>query len=58
MRAVARVYPEVRGPAYMAAAFVGVVQVPRGAHYPLDVAAGTLVGLAAEALVEKAWPEG
>ena len=58
VRAVARVYPEHRAPAYAAAALVGAAQVPRGAHYPLDVAAGTLVGLAAEAIVDRVWPDG
>jgi membrane-associated phospholipid phosphatase len=52
-RAVARAYPEARAPAYGAAAFVALLQIPRGAHYPSDVAAGVLIGLGAEAAVEK-----
>jgi len=48
--AFAGVYPEARMVAYSAAAAVALVQIPRGAHYPLDVAAGALVGVAAEAL--------
>ncbi len=56
-RAVARVYPEVRLPAYAAAAAVAAIQIPRCAHYPSDVTAGALVGAAAEALVNRAWPK-
>jgi hypothetical protein len=51
-RALARAYPEVRVPAYGAAAAVALLQIPRGAHYPSDVAAGVLIGLGAEAGVE------
>ena len=54
-RAVARVYPQARLPAYGAAVAVGIIQIPRCAHYPSDVAAGALVGVAAEALVDQAW---
>lgn len=54
-RAVARVYPEVRLPAYAAAAAVAAIQIPRCAHYPSDVTAGALVGLTAEALVDQIW---
>ena len=50
-RAVGRVYPEARWAAYAGAAAVALVQVPRGAHYPMDVAAGAVVGLGAEAAV-------
>jgi len=53
-RAAARVYPQVRGAAYAGAAAVALIQVPRGAHYPVDVAAGAVVGLAAEFLVDRA----
>lgn len=49
--AVARLYPEARWAAYAGAASVALIQVPRGAHYPLDVAAGALLGITAEALV-------
>lgn len=51
-RALGRVYPDARPAAYAAAAAIGLVQVPRGGHYPADVAAGALVGLAAEAAVD------
>lgn len=48
--AAGRAYPEVRGVASAAALGVVAVQVLRGAHFPADVAAGALVGLAAEAV--------
>jgi hypothetical protein len=51
-RALAGVYPEARLAAYSGAAAVALVQIPRGAHYPLDVAAGALVGVVADALRE------
>ena len=52
-RAVARVWPELRVPAYAAATAVAVIQIPRCAHYPSDIAAGALVGVAAEALTDQ-----
>lgn len=52
-RALARTLPRARVPAYAAAAAVALVQIPRGAHYPSDIVAGLLVGLAAEALVDR-----
>ena len=55
-RAVARHYPSAAVPAYVAAAGVAAAQVPRCAHYPSDVAAGVLVGLAAEAIVDRMFP--
>lgn len=55
-RAVARVYPEAQLPLYGAAAAIAAIQIPRCAHYPSDVTAGALVGLAAEAIVNMAWP--
>jgi membrane-associated phospholipid phosphatase len=55
-RAVARCWPGARLPAYGVAAAVGLVQVPRGAHYPSDVLAGLLAGIAAEALVNRLLP--
>jgi membrane-associated phospholipid phosphatase len=54
-RAVSRVYPQAKLPAYTVAVAVGIAQVPRCAHYPSDVAAGALVGVAAEALVDQFW---
>jgi membrane-associated phospholipid phosphatase len=53
-RAVARAYPGARAPAYAAAAAAALIQVPRGAHYPIDVAAGALIGWASEAAVDAA----
>ncbi|HVG47824.1 MAG TPA: phosphatase PAP2 family protein [Rubellimicrobium sp.] len=55
-RAVGRVAPGWRPALWAAAAVAGGVQVPRGAHHPLDVAAGALVGLGAEAVANWAWP--
>jgi membrane-associated phospholipid phosphatase len=55
-RAVARVFPEARPYAYGAAAAIAAIQIPRCAHYPSDVTAGALVGLAAEAVADRAWP--
>ena len=54
-RAVVRVYPEARLPLYGAAAAIGTIQIPRCAHYPSDITAGALVGLAAEAIVDQVW---
>lgn len=48
-RAAGRAYPEIRGAAYAGAAGIVLVQILRGAHFPSDVIAGSLIGLAAEA---------
>ncbi|WBU61458.1 phosphatase PAP2 family protein [Paracoccus albus] len=56
-RAISRVYPQARAPAFAAAAAIGAIQVPRASHYPSDVVAGAAVGFAAEALVHRLWPE-
>lgn len=54
-RAFSREFPE-HGPAAIGAAlFIALLQVPRCAHYPTDVVAGLLIGLASEALVDAAW---
>lgn len=50
-RAYAREYPEHAARAFAAAAAVGAIQVARSKHYPTDVAAGAVVGLAAEKAV-------
>ena len=50
--ALAREYPKLAVPAYGAAAAVAAIQVPRCKHYPSDLAAGALVGLAAGYLVD------
>ena len=51
-RALARIYPDAGWACVAAAAAMGMIRVAKGAHYPLDVAAGALVGLAAEAVVD------
>ncbi len=52
-RAVAREYPEHQGAAYAVATFVAVIQIPRCQHYLTDLAAGAIVGLAAEAGIDR-----
>ena len=52
-RAAAHACPELRGPAYAAAASVAAVQVLRGAHFPADVLAGAAIGIAAEAMTHR-----
>lgn len=52
-RAVARDYPRAARPAYAAAAGVAAIQIPRGTHFPIDVAAGAIIGWAAEALATR-----
>lgn len=32
-----------------------MIQIPRCAHYPSDIIAGAVVGLAAEAIVDQVW---
>ncbi len=56
-RAVAREYPDAAGPAYAGAAAVAAIQVPRGTHFPIDVAVGAVIGLIAEAVVTRVLPE-
>ena len=48
-RAFARDYPELQAPALAAAAVVAGIQVPRLSHFPSDVGAGILLGVASEA---------
>jgi membrane-associated phospholipid phosphatase len=52
-RAVARRYPSAGRAAYGWAASVAIAQIPRCAHYPSDVAAGAVIGLAAEAAAHR-----
>lgn len=47
-RALSRTYPAAGAVAGVAAIGVGVGRVAKGAHWPLDVAAGAAIGLAAE----------
>ena len=56
-QAFAREFPEHRAAALGAAAVVAVGQIPKRAHYPTDVLAGTIIGTASEALVGAVWPE-
>lgn len=50
-RVVARGYPRYGPAAYCVAAGVAAIQVPRCQHYPSDLAAGVIVGLAADVSV-------
>ncbi len=52
-RVLARAYPGVREPAYAGAGAIALTQVLRGSHFPSDVAAGVLIGVAAETLVNR-----
>lgn len=52
-RALVREYPEAAIPAYGVAAAIAVGQIPECAHYPSDVAAGAIVGLASEVIVDR-----
>jgi membrane-associated phospholipid phosphatase len=54
-QAFAREFPEHSAAARVAAAAIGAAQVPRCAHYPTDVGAGALIGVAAEAGVAQLW---
>jgi membrane-associated phospholipid phosphatase len=49
-RALSRVHPAAGSAAGVAAVAVGISRVAKGAHWPLDVAAGAIIGLGAEAL--------
>jgi membrane-associated phospholipid phosphatase len=53
-RALGRAYPQARTAAYAGAAAIALVQIPRGAHYPADVAGGAVVGVIAEAAINAA----
>jgi len=47
-RAFGRVFPRYEKPALLAAGVIGLLQVPRRAHFPGDVMAGGFAGLFAE----------
>ena len=49
-RALSRDYPPAGAVAGVAASAIGVSRVVKGAHWPLDVIGGAIIGLAAEAL--------
>ena len=53
-RAFGRVYPDHRRLVAGAAAAAALIQLPRGKHYPTDLAAGAAIGLGAEAAVRAA----
>ena len=55
-QAFAREFPDYRVPAMAAAGLVAVGQVPKAAHYPTDVVAGSFIGLASEAALGALWP--
>ena len=54
-RAFAREFPEYAAAAIGAGATIALLQIPRCAHYPSDVAAGLAVGLASEAVTDCLW---
>ena len=47
-KAFGRVFPRYATPALLAAGVIGMLQVPRRAHFPGDVVAGAIAGLFAE----------
>lgn len=53
-QAIARTHRPAALPARAWAAAIAAIQIPRCAHYPSDVAAGALVGLAGDGLVRLA----
>lgn len=54
-RAFSREYPEYEIVAMGVATFLALLQIVRSAHYPTDVVAGLIVGLAAEKATDFAW---
>jgi membrane-associated phospholipid phosphatase len=50
-RAVVRDVPQSAWPAYGGAALIAGIQIPKCHHFPSDIGAGALIGLAAEAVV-------
>ena len=54
--AFAREYPGPGAAAQAGAALIALAQIPRFAHYPTDVAAGSAIGIASEALVARLLP--
>jgi membrane-associated phospholipid phosphatase len=54
-RAFSREFPEYGAPALAGAVLVAALQIARCAHYPTDVVAGVLIGLAAESATSAAW---
>jgi membrane-associated phospholipid phosphatase len=54
-RAASRDYPDTTLPGAAFVATVALAQTPGGKHYPSDVAAGAVIGVIAEALVNAVW---
>lgn len=54
-RAFSREYPACAPVAIGAAAVIALLQIPRCAHYPTDVAAGLAIGLLAEKATDLSW---
>ena len=54
-RAFARELPDYAGAAYTIGAGVALAQIPRCAHYPTDVGAGLVIGIASELAVDAGW---
>ena len=54
---MARDLPQTAVPALAIAAMIAGIQVPRGKHYPIDVAAGAALGFAAAYVVHAFWPQ-
>lgn len=55
-RAVAREYPGAAVPVQAMAGGIALIQIPRGTHFPIDVAVGAVIGWAAEAIVARVMP--
>lgn len=49
-RALSRDFPEIGAAAGVAAVGIGISRVAKGAHWPLDILAGAVIGLAAETI--------
>lgn len=49
--------PRASVPAFVTASLIAGVQVPRAKHYPIDIAAGTLLGLSAAMIVKGLYPK-
>jgi membrane-associated phospholipid phosphatase len=54
-RALSREFPEYGAAAMTAAGLIAASQIPRCAHYPTDVAAGVVIGLATELVTSASW---